>query len=82
MTIKNDDDDMPLTRGDLKEFCALLCEGLAPHRTGDLVPAHMIKELHSDSPVEYDQTIRVRLFDLYDGRTGIERDDGLIYYAD
>lgn len=82
MTIKNDDDNLPMSKAAFREFCALLCAGLDPCERGDPVPAHMIKELHSDSPVEYDETIRVRLFDLYDGRTGIERRDGLIYYAD
>lgn len=76
--------ETPLTRADLAEFVTLLCEELAPHKTGDLVPSHMIKSLHSDSPAEHDVTrrTRVRLFDLYDGRTGVQRDDGRVYYAD
>lgn len=80
--IADNNDALPLTRGDLAQFCALLCEGLNPAKTGDLVPSFMVEGLHSDSPAEYDETVRVRLFDLVGDRTGIEGRDGKIRYAD
>lgn len=74
-------DNAPLTRGDLREFCALLCEGLDPCERGDPVPAIMIKELHSDAMTEDNET-RVRLYALFGDRTGVQFDDAPIRFAD
>jgi len=83
-TQQTENDNVPLTRGDLKQFCAVLCEGLNPRKTGDVALPHEIIGLHSDAPAEHDETgqTRVRLFDLIGGRTGVERDDGRVYFAD
>lgn len=75
------DDAQPLTRGDLKEFCAVLCEGLTPRRTGDVVSADEPMTLASDDFAEDGKT-RVRFYDLLSGRTACQADDGAITVCD
>lgn len=78
--MKNTADDSPLTNGDLKEFCTLLCTGLNPPQTGALVPPHEVIGLHSTD--EDGEGNTVRLYDLYGGRTGCQVGEGGIRYAD
>ena len=87
----NDDDSLPLTRREFRQFMEAIITGLqagladAPaRRTGDVALPHEILGLHSDAPAEHDATgnTRVRLFDLIGDRTGVERDDGRVYFAD
>ena len=79
-TQQTENDNAPLTRGDLKEFCALLCEGLNPRKTGDVVSADEPMTLASDDIAEDGR--RIRFYDLLSGRTGCQADDGEITVCD
>ncbi|MDP4028525.1 MAG: hypothetical protein Q8P42_06100 [Gallionella sp.] len=76
----NTQNKTPLTRGDLAEFCALLCEGLNPRKTGDVVQPHEPMTLGSDDIAEDGR--RIRFYDLLSGRTGCQADDGAITIVD
>ena len=79
-TQQTENDNAPLTRGDMIEFVAALCEGLAPRKTGDVVSADEPMTLGSDDIAEDGK--RVRFYDLLSGRTACQIDDGLITIVD
>ena len=51
-----------------------------PRQLGDIVLPHEVIRLYSENPTE--DGLVLRLFDLIDGRTGAQIDDGPIWYAD
>jgi hypothetical protein len=74
------DEDMPMSKAAFREFCSLVCEGLDPVKTGAIVQPHEVMSLHSDCIAEDGR--RIRLYDLWSGRTGCQADDGKITIAD
>lgn len=73
-------DNALLTRADLAEFVAVLCEGLNPRKHGDVVSADEPMALTNDGIAEDGK--RIRFYDLPSGRTACQIDDGLITIVD
>ena len=73
--------DTTLTLNDLHEFAEAFRRGLETPALGDVAHPRDVTALHSDHVVE-DGSCRLRLWDLVDGRTGAQTDDGPIFYCD
>lgn len=68
--------DQAFTHAEFQRFADRLCALLR----GDVVPPDDVVTLQSEDRAE-DGTV-VRLFNLVDGRTGVQKDDGPIRLAD
>jgi len=65
------EDDSPLTHGELQRFVHAFCKGLEAPMPGAVVLPHEVQALHSESLCEDGKTV-MRLYDLVDGRTGVQ----------